>query len=61
MVSVDNHIVARQLHITILLHIRTAIVAVFLVKAVLQIEVRIIRRVHYRVVDIGIFYANPAR
>ena len=35
MVSIDDKIVGRLLHIAILLHIGTAIVGVFLIKAVL--------------------------
>ena len=42
MVSIDDKIVGRLLHIAILLHIGTAIVGVFLIKAVLQVEVRLI-------------------
>ena len=38
MVSIDDKIVGRLLHIAILLHIGTTIVGVFLIKAVLKLE-----------------------
>ena len=60
MVSIDDKIVGRLLHIAILLHIGTAIVGVFLIKAVLQVEVRLIHRLHHGVVDVGICNADPA-
>ena len=60
MVSVDHKIVGRLLHFAIFLHIGTAIVGICLVKAVLQIEVRLIHRLHYGIVDVSICNADPA-
>ena len=57
---VDHKVVGGLLHIAVLLHIRTAVVGVFLIKAVLQIEVRFVYRLHHRIVDIGIRNADPA-
>ena len=42
MMTVDNDIVAWQLHIAVFLNIGTAIVGVRFIKAVLQIEVRVV-------------------
>lgn len=42
MMTVDDDIVAWQLHIAVFLNIRTAVVGVCLIKAVLQIEVRVV-------------------
>ena len=42
MMTVDNDIVAWQFHIAVFLNIRTAVVGVCLIKAVLQIEVRVV-------------------
>lgn len=42
MVSVNYKVVGRLLHIAILLHIRTAAIGVFLIKAVFQIEIRLV-------------------
>ena len=59
MVSVNHHIIG-LLQIAILLHIGYAIVAVRLVKGVLQIKVGIARCLHDRVIDIGPVNGNPA-
>ena len=58
--SIDDKIVGRLLHIAILLHIGATIVGICLVKAVLQVEVRLIHRLHYGIIDVGICNADPA-
>ena len=57
---VDNKVVRGLLHIAVLLHIGTAVLGVFLVKAVLQVEVRLVYRLHHGIVDVGIRNADPA-
>lgn len=59
MVSVNHHII-RLFQIAVLLHIGHAIIAVRLVKGVLQIKVGIARCLHDRVIDIGAINRNPA-
>ena len=58
--SIDDKIVGWLLHIAILLHIGATIVGVFLIKAVLQIEIRLIHRLHHGIIDVGICNADPA-
>ena len=60
MVSVNYKVVGRLLHITILLHIRTTAVGIFLAKAVFQIEIRLVLRLHYGIIDIGILNPYPS-
>ena len=57
--SVDYHIIG-LFQIAVLLHIGYAIIAVRLVKGVLQIKVGITRCLHDRVIDIGAVNGNPA-
>ena len=60
MVSVDNKVVGRLLHIAALLHIGAAVVGIFPVKAVLQVEVWLIHRLHHGMVDVSICNADSA-
>ena len=58
-VSVNHHII-RLFQIAVLLHIGHAIIAVRLVKGVLQIKVGIARCLHDRVIDIRIGDIQPS-
>lgn len=57
--SVDYYIIG-LFQVAVLLHIGYAIVAVRFVKGVLQIKIRIARRLHDRIIDIGAINRNPA-
>ena len=60
MMTVNNQVVRRLIHITAFAHIGTAVIGVFLVKAVFQVEVQILRRLHNGIVDQRIVNSNPS-
>ena len=59
MMTVNNQVVRRFIYITAFAHIGTAVIGVFLVKAVLQIEVRLLRRLHNGIVHLRIVNSYP--
>lgn len=59
MMTVNNAVVGKS-EVAVFLHIGNAVIAVLLFKAAFQIVVRIVNRLHYRIVDVCSLNGNPA-